>query len=756
VLGTERRDGEHMSLFVWAVILGLVFHQTISVIQPLTSGPGRRWTRLTIGGRIMVLLPTRTYLNIRVALIAFAAIVLVLGAVLIMVQRLHPPGGYPYRVADVITSPRIAAAFFGAFVGILIGNLFNRAVGASRGVGLRSMDWLQIALIFLLLFLGIGGDELLHSYSGRISKISFGATNEIAFSDATIKPPIAPVERPSTAFKSALSGSSASEFLRGGGSAGLLKNAELADMIVRDRNYLSLLKEYDNASDMDAGPLGAAEKLVRTTISPFSSCLAAIYARTANARFVTEQLANVIDEFAKLIVLDHRFNAEETDGGTVNTFERAMADVAQKAYDVGLSTLLQHSGPFEPEDAEFIQACTAIMSLRCATFGPDPIPTDTPWLKQDVNKTWLIKDEEDGKGNDTTKKYDSSDLNAEKISIVESCMRQGQVGTQQGHVGEDPYNVFHLRKIIADTFEASLTDEVRGLPYLSIAYSSFLAQLGYYYDSPGYYSDSALVLHKWITQAKSRGLRDQWFMLRARFFLAGYLEEWIRSQGDAVPLSLRQYHIDNFEQIIEKMRTLKTIEHIEAISGKSTLNIDVFGATLEGDEGTCEAAAATTGTQEEKVLFSGLYQSYVSAIAGYIDHSLKHQDAASKQALKISNYTHQLMVSSLKCLDENAKVEKRAEILDFYGRNQLNLVDNTALFKSADTLRSELMDAERAIQLGIELIENRYTEALNKKNDKSQSFLFRISSSEIIDLHEKLIATKERLKIKESALPEGR
>ena len=37
----------------------------------------------------MVLLPTaRTYLNIRVALIAFAAIVLVLGAVLIMVQRL--------------------------------------------------------------------------------------------------------------------------------------------------------------------------------------------------------------------------------------------------------------------------------------------------------------------------------------------------------------------------------------------------------------------------------------------------------------------------------------------------------------------------------------------------------------------------------------------------------------------------------------------------------------------------------------------
>ena len=65
----------------------------------------------------MVLLPTRTYLNIRVALIAFAAIVLVLGAVLIMVQRLHPPGGYPYRVADVITSPRIAAAFLALLSG---------------------------------------------------------------------------------------------------------------------------------------------------------------------------------------------------------------------------------------------------------------------------------------------------------------------------------------------------------------------------------------------------------------------------------------------------------------------------------------------------------------------------------------------------------------------------------------------------------------------------------------------------------------
>ncbi len=143
-------------------------------------------------------------------------------------------------------------------------------------------------------------------------------------------------------------------------------------------------------------------------------------------------------------------------------------------------------------------------------------------------------------------------------------------------------------------------------------------------------------------------------------------------------------------------------------------------------------------------LVAPLYQSYVSAIAGYIDHSLKHREDSSKHAEGISNYTHKLMTGSLKCLDDEAKKEKRAEIIDYYARNQINLADKIRPFKSAETLRKEVKEAEQVVRWGLEQIEEPY-EKEREKRKNAHDFLLRVSSSEIIDLYERLLATQQRL-----------
>ncbi len=563
-----------MSLFLWAVILGLVLHQTASLIQPhvTTSTKGRRQRvhKLKFGQRVIVWLPVRTYLNVKIAFFTFAAVVLILGALLIVSQKIHPTSGYAYGITDALTSPRIAAGIFGLFVGILIGNLINRITHARGARSLSAVDWVQLILIFLLLILGIGGDQLLRSYGGQISKISFGATNEIAFSDAPPNSRSAPVEQPGTAFKSAGPSSEESDFLRGGGSAGLLKDAKLADTIAKDRLYLQLFEQFENLPKLDLQPLDKMEAFARTTISPFASCLAAIYARTANAAFVTTELAGIIDQFPKL-------NAESAlDDKPELAFTTALDHTATKAYNVGLRALLKQTKHYSIAEREFIQACTAAISLRCVIPKNYLLPTETPWLDPQQSRTWLV-DARKEQTDQSIRKQDiqPNGLKGENAKTVENCLalpsviqkeRDENIISQQGHFdefrfkpseNEAPANIMR-KSVLGETIKNAfgnqfLAPNVRELPYLTMAYAGFLAQLGYY-------SAATLALNNWINRAeklKNSEFPLKWYLLRARFFMAGYLEEWIRAQGNNVPLSLRQYHIDNFSAIIAGLKDRK-------------------------------------------------------------------------------------------------------------------------------------------------------------------------------------------------------
>ena len=98
---------------------------------------------------------------------------------------------------------------------------------------------------------------------------------------------------------------------------------------------------------------------------------------------------------------------------------------------------------------------------------------------------------------------------------------------------------------------------------------------------------------------------------------------------------------------------------------------------------------------------------------------------------------------SLKCLQGEVRKGKRAEILEYYARNQMNIVENIAALGSVGALQQQLKDAGKVVRLALEIIDKQQSDERNNKATKS--FLVRISSSSIIERYESLLATQAKL-----------
>jgi hypothetical protein len=95
------------------------------------------------------------------------------------------------------------------------------------------------------------------------------------------------------------------------------------------------------------------------------------------------------------------------------------------------------------------------------------------------------------------------------------------------------------------------------------------------------------------------------------------------------------------------------------------------------------------------------------------------------------------------------KKEKRAELLEYYARNQLNLIQQTGTLKNPDVLRQQVQDAIKIIRFAIELIDKQQS---NERHQRPSNFLLRISSNSVIERYESLLATQQELKEKEREL----
>jgi hypothetical protein len=277
-----------MSLFIFSVLGGLLLHQIVSAIQP-----NHNTNTYTFGRRIVVELPEKTYLVLKVVVFVVAILLFLSLVTIIIAQSVHPAEGYAYRFADALTSPRMGAAIFGGLVGILLGNLLNGLLKNEDDYQFKSSDYLEIALIFMLVILGIGGEEVLRSYAQRINKISVGTTTEISFSEASPKSSRASAEQPGGAFRNTQGDS--------GGSAGLEKLYDIGSRdrsnISRDRDFIEVLARYESEATPKPIEIGT---LAGDALSPIGSCLSGIFRLNGDVTFIEQQLVLMSEPLREL------------------------------------------------------------------------------------------------------------------------------------------------------------------------------------------------------------------------------------------------------------------------------------------------------------------------------------------------------------------------------------------------------------------------------------------------------------------------
>jgi hypothetical protein len=283
-----------MSLFMFSLLAGLLLHQIVSIIQPEDRSKYR------LGSRVVVEFSRGTYATVKATVLAVTIVLFLLVVTLIVARGVHPSEGYAFGLADALTSPRMGAAVFGALVGFLIGNLLNRILTNGTAYEFKASDRLEILLIFVLVILGIGGEEWLRSAAQRINKISVGTTTEIAFSESRPKASRAAAEQPNSSRQTTTDESS--------GSAGLGKLGDLRDNILgnaeykyrSDGDFIKILALYERANDpgLDSDEVGA---LPTQVLGPLGTCLSGIFALNGDSAFIQKQLAKLGDVLRDIV-----------------------------------------------------------------------------------------------------------------------------------------------------------------------------------------------------------------------------------------------------------------------------------------------------------------------------------------------------------------------------------------------------------------------------------------------------------------------
>jgi hypothetical protein len=776
-----------MSTFVFSVIAGFLMHQLITMIQPAIDRGPRRFQKFRLGPRVVIRLPARTYLRVKAYAIAAMISLFVLLLIFIVGQATHPPRGYAYRLTDAITSSLIGSAFFGLLVGFLVGNLMNRLFRAEK-YELGSRDRLEVFLIVALFVLGIGGEELLRSSARRISKISIGATNEISFADSSVKSARSSTEQPGNAGEKA---GARGEYLSTGGSNGLPKLRNLGADVEQDREYIRLIYRYEKAVNFRTAewvqePKTEIERLIQTTISPIGSCLDGIYAKTADAAFVEEIVLELSKSLRDLTSSQEKDEPRVTEK-VVKRLSDTVDSVQINAREI-LKTILFHPVLPEPKvNQQFLKYCRPLAMLACDDdWKPGKNPSS--WTSEPAGNVklepWLtsICDEKGGAESEAAKEKRVAESDADKAKRVAAARtakekRIARIDTRIRSAIETP----------------AKKDPDQDTPYTAIAFASVMAHLSYH-------EAAALVLDEWIESHKSANndIRMKWLVLRARFALGDFVEEWIRSSGDASGLKLREYHVDNLKSIVSELSELSAVADLERLNSKYELKVDFLGASQSGDEGFCnlpdklagfldglekegpvrvqEAGKAKSGTEAAKDksvppggdadkskpassdntptaevdwrakpgsdILSALFESYVSAQSTYVDNFLKHALLKVKGATIVDGQMRKLAKLDLKCVPGN-RLALRAEILERYARNETNLIENLSLFGNKDKIAERILSAQRVLVLAMQLLDrDQRNERVSKDAD---SFLKRVTSSPNIELYETLLTLQGRL-----------
>jgi hypothetical protein len=665
-----------MSIFVFSVLFGLFLHQIISVIQPVPNTKD-----YSFGRRIVVQLSENAYLTLKVFSIVVAIFAFVFVVTFVVAQNFHPAQGYAYRFADALTSPRVGAAIFGALVGIMLGNLLNRILKNDKDYSFKSSDYLEIALIFLLVLLGIGGEELIRSYAQRINKISVGTTTEISFSDSAPKTSRTSAEQPGGAFRNTQGDS--------GQSAGLAKLYDIGSNdnksnIERDEDFIEVLSRYQLQSNPAPGVI---DPLAQRVLSPIGSCLSGIFQLNGDSTFIEQQLVLLNDPLRELATSDDS--------------APAMIDAIKGQLKAPIMHLVDY---VKPRWAQ-LEKIGSDARYSCADF------------------------------------HDSTKI---------------------------------MNALTPDSIEAFNKTRV-SRPYAAMAYAAAMAALHHY-------EPAVIAMDNWINTAKDRmrdyaakppsnTVADRWYLLRARLTQGQFFDEWIRQHGLSTSSWLRLYHIENLKAIADEMYSFVAIYQLSRKNNDFKLTTGPLGASESGDNGLCDIPELPKAVQD-KAKNSGatikttpldsapqeeadklteadvterlktIYTTYLSAKSDYVDQALKHPILKRRSASIIKSEATSLMTLSLRCITNDPQIA-RAERIERYVRNEINLIDQTLSLSSKDSISDRIRDNRQMLAFAFQLIEPAVSTATEGKNQGR--ILERIATNRVLEVYETLLATQDQL-----------
>jgi hypothetical protein len=584
---------------------------------------------------------------------------------------------------------------FGFVFGPLFAIWVNSIVIHSANKDLSRNQILAAIALVVLFFLGATGDEtskLLGRYARNLSSVKLAGA-ELAFTSK---------ERSDRDRLSSTAISGTSGTYVTGGSQGLQYLATLGRIIDRDHDYLT----YAFAPGISYFDLKSTQDFATDSIVRPMACLLAWFGQTGDSRPVDRYLTAYAEMFRQLEALNTQM---VTSAGPPNADELArVRELVTNFVRGGLAMALDIALSATHEGV--LNGCARWFEVYCPEDSPKP-PGGGPMLS-------------------------APRLACLRASLAQFAGQQTPAAT--GRVG---LRISSLTDGLAQFIKPQSYYDRRGLetlPYFAIARASLMAQLGQY-------EAAAAILDDWLRRRRDEmarpemqaafaerpalAIKDSWFALRVRSMLAAYVEEWLEDEETRAATIVETEHLKNLLAIRDgfRSRLLKADFFRDLDKACGTKCEPVFRRPAE-----CQSDEPT----DRLVLWRQLYSSYITMEYTYIHRAIQHPDYQRKFAETVNDEARRLVNFDLSCGADQPKQEV------VYGQSLLGFAENAVAYSQAragidgaETQTRRLDEAERAVKLGLEIVEQPATED-QERGDKR--YLERIAPSFVVQVQENL------------------
>ncbi|GLH75831.1 hypothetical protein SSBR45G_07390 [Bradyrhizobium sp. SSBR45G] len=617
-------------------------------------------------------------------------------------RGLHPGYSPVFDAFDAFTGRRAPSLLLGGITGGLLGAFVSRVLLLAPGSTIEARDKITVALLVVFFVLGIGGEEAIRSLAQRISKVSALGT-EIEFADAS--------KSASRANSRGSASTAAVGIAKGdaavgrktlgvpGSSYGLAFLSNLGAMIERDRAYsiISVMIKHGDAQ-VAVGSTKTIEQTLnqpmefaRVLIEPFAECLQTLQAQTGDVDFVNDRLLGLVGELRVLIssnppdgkmairLTDSYFREADILGRFImrttlgSRIGRPPEERSDRAKAIGKSCnrfyfLLFEDACWHGSGAPDEKAC---WQAKKETLRKLEVPDDWIWQQSGIRDFYTNSD-------------DPTSGNVGALDVLPKPLGTSAVN--------------YMRDMIS---EFANKGSYSARPYSSIIYASIMAQVGRY--------EAALVeLDRWLQLADSK-TRNGWYAVRARNTLSILTEEWLRRPSTSVPTVLRQYHINNNEEVASLIRKLL---HMEAFRSKHAIlpePLEKSGFSSRPQEH--QPCQRSIGEPWDDLSFEQMqraFATYVTAQLIVAQHALLHPGYPSLYSREVASALKEILGTDLSCAAISNGIDGidhwRAESLRLYALMKLRDASVIAETKGKDSAASELQLGLDAATLGLEII----------------------------------------------------